>query len=48
MRFSYGTNIAELFDPDNHEEHRKYTSTLDGEVRWIMMRLFGKFLFIAA
>ena len=25
MRFSYGTDISVLFDPENHEQHRKYT-----------------------
>jgi len=33
MRFSYGTDVSSLFDPDNHEQHRKYTCTLDGKVR---------------
>ena len=31
MRVSYGTDVTVLFDPDNHEQHRKYT--IDGEDR---------------
>ena len=33
MRYSYGTDVSRLFDADNHEQHRKYTCTLDGTVR---------------
>ena len=36
MRFSFGTNVSVLFDPDKHEQHRKYTdtsSTLNGKIR---------------
>ena len=33
MCYSYGTDVSRLFDPDNHEQHRKYTCTLDGTVR---------------
>ena len=31
MRFSYGTDISELFDPEKHEQHRKYRA--NGEDR---------------
>ena len=31
MRFSYGTDVSLLFDPEKHEQHRKYT--LNGEDR---------------
>jgi molecular chaperone DnaK (HSP70) len=33
MRFSYGTEVSVLFDSDNHEQHRKYTSTVNEEIR---------------
>ena len=33
MRFSYGADICPLFDPDKHEESRKYTSSMDGTER---------------
>ena len=33
MRFSFGTNVSLLFDPDKHEQHRKYTDTLNGKIR---------------
>jgi len=33
MRFSYGTDICPLFDPDNHEQRRKYVCILDGTDR---------------
>ena len=31
MPFSYGTDVNQLFDPEKHEKHRKYT--LKGEDR---------------
>ena len=33
MRFSYGTEVSVLFDSDNHEQHRKCTSRVNGEIR---------------
>ena len=33
MRFSYGTDVTALFDPDKHEEHRKYTCKFSGDIR---------------
>ena len=33
MRFSYGANVYPLFDPDKHEQRRKYISAMDGKVR---------------
>ena len=42
MRFSYGTDISKLFDADNHEEHRKYICTLDGEAR--CLNTFGEII----
>jgi molecular chaperone DnaK (HSP70) len=36
MRFSYGADIVELFDPENHEEHRKYSLPLElGDIQQI-------------
>jgi len=33
MRFSYGADICPLFDPDKHEQRRRYTSAMDGTDR---------------
>jgi len=30
MRFSYGAGVATLFDPDKHEQRRKFTSAVNG------------------
>jgi hypothetical protein len=42
MRFSYGTDISVLFDPENHEQHRKYTC--DGRDR--CLGIFSAMLFM--
>ena len=33
MRFSYGADISPLFDPDKHEQRRKFTSAVEGTDR---------------
>ena len=42
MRFSYGTDVTRLFDPKSHEQHRKYTCKLSGEIR--CLGLFGEII----
>jgi hypothetical protein len=42
MRFSYGTDVTRLFDPKCHEQHRKYTCKLSGEIR--CLGLFGEII----
>jgi molecular chaperone DnaK (HSP70) len=42
MRFSYGTDVNSLFDPDNHEQNRKFTCTFSGKIR--CRDLFGEII----